>query len=131
MVKELEKLHVPGPTPIPPQIRDAMNKEMISYKEEEFAELFKETTELLKPIFGTENDIFIIAGSGTSALETAIANTISPNDEVIAIITGVFGERFVKICERFGAIVHCLNISFGEACTQKKVIDFLKKYPNS
>ncbi|HEU5141003.1 MAG TPA: alanine--glyoxylate aminotransferase family protein [Bacillales bacterium] len=129
MVKEREILRTPGPTPVPDRVLAAMSQPMIGHRSEEFPKLFK-TAERLKPIFGTKQDVFILSSSGTSALEAAAVNTISPGDEVIVVVAGAFGDRFASICERYGAVTHRLDVPWGEACSQEALSENLKKHPN-
>ncbi|MFC7394178.1 pyridoxal-phosphate-dependent aminotransferase family protein [Scopulibacillus cellulosilyticus] len=121
-------LRNPGPTPVPKQVLQAMNYDMISHRGGEFKELFADTTNRIKPFFGTEQDVFIVTGSGTSALETAVVNTISPGDEVVVVTVGDFGNRFAAICEAYGAVVHRLEIEWGKACTEEELSEFLKQF---
>jgi len=74
-------LRVPGPTPLPPSVIKAMNRQMVSHRGDEFATIFKEVTTELKTFFQTSNDVLILASSGTGGLEAAVVNflSMSPN----------------------------------------------------
>ncbi|MEH7011549.1 alanine--glyoxylate aminotransferase family protein [Neobacillus niacini] len=119
-------LRHPGPTPIPKKVQLAMNQDMISHRTEEFVRLYQETTNRVKPIFGTEQDILLLPSGGTAALEAAAVNSVSPGDEVVVITVGAFGNYFVSICEKNGFHVHKLEKNWGEACTEENLIQFLK-----
>ncbi|GIN73778.1 class V aminotransferase [Bacillus sp. J14TS2] len=123
-------LRTPGPTPVPEQVKEAMNHDMISHRSEEFVQLFHQAAKQIKPFFGTEQDVYIITGSGTSVLEAAVVNTISSGDEVAVVSIGTFGDRFVSICKKYGAVVHKLEIEWGKACTGDELAQFLKQYKN-
>ncbi|NWQ39728.1 alanine--glyoxylate aminotransferase family protein [Bacillus sp. EB106-08-02-XG196] len=123
-------LRHPGPTPIPKKVQLAMNQDMISHRTGEFVRLYQETTNRVKPIFGTEQDILLLPSGGTAALEAAAVNTVSPGDEVVVITVGAFGNYFVSICEKNGFKVHKLEKSWGEACTEEDLIQFLKPLSN-
>ncbi|HET7577899.1 MAG TPA: alanine--glyoxylate aminotransferase family protein [Bacillales bacterium] len=131
MVKEKAILRTPGPTPIPGRVQAAMNQPMIGHRGEEFVELFRGTAERLKPIFGTKQDILILSSSGTSALEAAVVNAVSPGEEVVVVVAGAFGDRFASICERYGVITHRLEIEYGEACSPEKLSGFLSQHPGT
>jgi aspartate aminotransferase-like enzyme len=119
-------LFTPGPTPIPDRVKQAMNQPMIGHRSHAFPLLLEEVSTRLMPIFGSENPVTVIAGSGTSALEAAAANVIGENDVVVVIVTGAFGDRFATICETFGANVHRLNIEWGKTCAPDQLEDYLK-----
>ena len=100
-----QNLRTPGPTPIPEDIVEAMTTPMINHRGPEFDEMIHKTTEQLKQVFMTKNDLFILTASGTGSLEAAIVNTLSPGDRVIAATAGAFGDRFVDMVEAYGADV--------------------------
>ncbi|QQE72810.1 alanine--glyoxylate aminotransferase family protein [Brevibacillus composti] len=122
-------LRIPGPTPIPPRVQQAMNQPMIGHRSGQFSELFARTAERLRPYFGTSGDVMILAGSGTSALEMSVVNTLQPGEEAAVLVSGAFGERFAKICERYGIVVHRLDVPWGEAVTPDKLDAFLADKP--
>ncbi len=111
----MEELRIPGPTPCPDEVLQAMTKQMIDHRGDEFAGILNGTTEKLKQIFQTKNDVFLLTGSGTGGLEAAIVNTLSPGDKVLAVSIGVFGERFTTIAQKFGAEVIPLRFEWGKA----------------
>ncbi|MCM3569707.1 alanine--glyoxylate aminotransferase family protein [Neobacillus mesonae] len=123
-------LRHPGPTPIPKKVQLAMNQDMMSHRSEEFVQLYRETTNRVKPIFGTKQDILLIPSGGTAALEAAAVNTVSPGEEVVVITVGAFGNYFVSICEKFGFQVHKLEKAWGEACSAEELGAFLKPLSN-
>ena len=123
-------LRHPGPTPIPKKVQLAMNQDMISHRTEEFVRLYQETTNRVKPIFGTKQDILLLPSGGTAALEAAAVNTVSSGEEVVVITIGAFGNYFVSICEKYGFIVHKLEKNWGEACTEEDLNEFLKPLSN-
>ncbi|WNF03720.1 pyridoxal-phosphate-dependent aminotransferase family protein [Brevibacillus borstelensis] len=123
-------LRIPGPTPIPPRVQQAMNQPMIGHRSGQFSDLFASTAERLRPYFGTSGDVFILAGSGTSALEMSVVNTLQPGEEAAVLVSGAFGERFAKICERYGIVVHRLEVPWGEAVTAEKLATFLADKPS-
>lgn len=126
MLLDQQYLFTPGPTPIPERVKHAMNQPMIGHRGSSFPSLLEEVSTRLMPVFGSINPVSVIAGSGTSALETAVANVVEEKDEVVVIVTGAFGDRFATICEAFGANVHRLNIEWGKVCSPDQLEGFLK-----
>ena len=108
MLQDQQYLRIPGPTPIPPSVQRAMAQPMIGHRGSETTELLRSITPRLKKVFGTEQDVMIVTGSGTSGLEAAVVNAVKPHDEVLVIVTGAFGARFVDICKAYGIGVHIL-----------------------
>ena len=111
----MEELRIPGPTPCPPEVLQAMTKQMIDHRGSEFVKIMNRVTDRLKQVFMTKNDVFVLTGSGTGGLEAAIVNTLSPGDKVLAVSIGSFGDRFAKIAKTFGADVIPMNFEWGKA----------------
>src|SRR3989304_8587541 len=107
-------LRIPGPTPCPEKVLQAMARQMINHRGKEFGEIIEQVTLRLKEVFQTKGDVFILTGSGTGGMEAAIVNTLSSGDKVLAVANGVFGERFATIAERFGAEVSRLRFEWGQ-----------------
>ncbi len=123
-------LRHPGPTPIPKRVQLAMNRDIFSHRSQEFVTLYRETIELVKPVFGTTQDILLLPSGGTAALEAAAVNTVTAGDEVVVITVGAFGDYFVSICEQYGFHVHKLEKKWGQACTAEELRAFLQPLHN-
>jgi aspartate aminotransferase-like enzyme len=108
-------LRIPGPTALPPSVREAGGRQMVNHRGEEFKALLVRVTAGMKPFFGTEHDVIMLTCAGTGALEAAVVNTLSPGDEVLAVTMGSFGERFAKIADVYGATVTRLDVEWGQA----------------
>ncbi len=97
-------LMIPGPVPVAPRILRAMSKPIIGHRGKEFGDLYSECRSTLQELFATKNEIFIISGSGSCAMEAAVGNVIGENDTLVTIENGKFGERFREIGERYGMV---------------------------
>lgn len=119
-------LMIPGPTPVPNDVLREMSREMINHRGPEFSKLIAETTELLKKVFKTNNDCFILTASGTGAMEASVVNFFSPGDKVVVGVCGVFGERYAQICSAYGLDVVRIKTPLGkgiEANDLEKVLE--------
>jgi aspartate aminotransferase-like enzyme len=110
-----QNLRIPGPTPIPDDVRQAQSAPMIDHRGTEFAALQQEIADGLATLIGTSGEILLLTGSGSGAMEAAIVNTLSPGDRVLAVSIGSFGDRFAKIASAFGASVDRLDVDWGQA----------------
>jgi len=125
----MENLRIPGPTPCPADVLQAMTKQMINHRGEEFGQILDGVTTNLKQLFQTKGDVFLLTGSGTGGLEAAIVNTLSPGDKVLSVSNGVFGERFATIAQQFGAEVIQLRFEWGKAADTDAVRQALQAEP--
>ncbi len=119
-------LRIPGPTPCPPEVLEALGRQMINHRGPEYAELQRRVTQGLRPFFQTDNDIVIATCSGTGIMEAAVVNTLSPDDSVLAVSIGSFGDRFASIAETYGADVTRLSVEWGNAVAPDAVRDALR-----
>jgi aspartate aminotransferase-like enzyme len=125
----MEQLRIPGPTPCPKEVLQAMSRQMINHRGPQFTQLLNDVTAKLKELFQTKSDLFLLTGSGTGGLEAAIVNTLSPGDKVLSVSIGVFGERFASIAQQFGAEVVPLKFEWGKAADPDAVSQALKNEP--
>ncbi|MDA2918464.1 alanine--glyoxylate aminotransferase family protein [Desulfobacterota bacterium AH_259_B03_O07] len=119
-------LFTPGPVPVPEEVLSEMSKPIIHHRTEEFESLFAEIREGLRYIFGTKEEVFVLASSGTGAMDAAVANTLSRGDKVLVINGGKFGERWGKICSAYGLNVKEIKVEWGEAVDPDQVKDALE-----
>ena len=121
----------PGPTPVPEKVLSAAAEPIIHHRTPEFSNIFMETTEGLKYVFQTEQDVFILTSSGSGAMETAVVNTLCPGDKVIALNGGKFGERWGKICRAYGVEVKEIELEWGQSFTKEQLADELGAQPDT
>lgn len=122
-------LLTPGPTPLPPEVCEAMARPIIHHRTPQFQAILKEATEGLKYVFQTKGDVFILASSGTGAMEAAVINLLSPGDTAITIQGGKFGERWTEICKAYGIIVEVIDVEWGKAVPPVDIEKKLKANP--
>ena len=122
-------LRIPGPTPIPPSVRQAGAKQMINHRGPEFRDLVNGCVVGLKAGFQTKGDMVVLTSSGTGGLEAAISNVLSPGERTLVVTIGEFGDRVAKMCEVFGASVARLSITPGQPADPQSLRDALKKEP--
>ncbi|NES96922.1 MAG: alanine--glyoxylate aminotransferase family protein [Desertifilum sp. SIO1I2] len=114
-------LMIPGPTPVPEQVLLAMTKHPIGHRSGDFSKIMAEVTENLKWLHQTQNDVLILAASGTGAMEAGIINFLSPGDRVLALHNGKFGERWVEVAKAYGLNVDTASAPWGEALEPEQV----------
>jgi aspartate aminotransferase-like enzyme len=119
-------LRIPGPTALPPSVREAGARQMINHRGPEFAAMLERILTGMKPYFGTTSDVAMISTAGTGGLEAAVVNTLSPGDRVLGISIGSFGDRFAKIARTYGADVTKVDAEWGQAADPAEVRESLR-----
>ncbi len=122
-------LLAPGPTPIPPEVLQAMALPIIHHRAPEYEALFAGVRRDLRLLFQCRNEVLMFAASGTGAMEGAVVNTLSSGDQVVVIRGGKFGERWAEICEAYGARVVPVDVPYGMSVDPGTVADVLKREP--
>ncbi|MGD0978243.1 MAG: alanine--glyoxylate aminotransferase family protein [Candidatus Bathyarchaeia archaeon] len=126
-MSERKLLMIPGPTNVDPMVLRALGRPTLAHTDPQFVEAFKEALENLKKVFMTKREAFVIAGSGTLALEIGVANIIEPGDKILNAVTGYFGDYFVKISKAHGAACKTLEAPWGKRVEPDQVKAALKE----
>ena len=126
-----QQLRIPGPTPLPERVVRAASKPMIDHRGPEFAALLADVTAGAQRVFETSNDLLVLTASGSGGLESAVANLVSPGDEVVAAICGNFGERFSGMAAAYGARVVRLEAEWGQPVEPADLAEVLADHPQA
>ncbi len=108
-------LRIPGPTPLPPEVREAISAQMINHRGHGYEEIQSRVVENLKYFFQTKNDIFLLTSSGMGGLEAAIVNFFSPGDTIVSFTCGEFGNRWAEVARQYQANVIQVKFTSGTA----------------
>jgi aspartate aminotransferase-like enzyme len=103
-----------GPTPVPPRVSQVMAEPVLYHRAPAFAEVYTRVLEKLPLVFRTENDVLTFAASGSGAMESAVANLARPGVKVLACAAGKFGERWIELCDAYGADTVKYEPGWGE-----------------
>lgn len=115
------KLLIPGPVEVSSEVMLNLAKPLIGHRTPQFEEILVECWDMLKEVFRTKNDTLIITGSGTAAMDAAVASCVGEGDEIVCITGGKFGERFLEIAKGYGAKVREIKVEWGEAVNPERV----------
>ncbi|HHT42888.1 MAG TPA: alanine--glyoxylate aminotransferase family protein [Firmicutes bacterium] len=123
------ELRIPGPVPVPSEVSLQMAKPVINHRGAVFKEKFPKVLSRLQGLFETKNPIYMITGSGTSGMEAAVSNLVSPGTPVLCLVGGFFGKRWADLCAAYKAEVHTLEFPWDRAVDPDQVKDFLADHP--
>lgn len=125
-----EYLLIPGPTPIPPRVMQAMHRPMVAHRGSEFSAIVKEVSEGLKWAFQTTNEAYMIPGTGTAGMEAAVESFFSPGEKVIVLDCGAFGTRWTKIAKAYNLQVTDVVVPRGKPATPDLLKDAFARAGN-
>ena len=95
------RLFTPGPTPLLPAAQTAMASFAMHHRTADFRALYTRVLSDMKQFIGTQNDVLVLASSGTGVMEGSVSNLTSPGDKVLVLTAGKFGERWRDLAKAF------------------------------
>ena len=117
---------IPGPTNIPEVLRKAVDMPTIDHRSPVFGEILHPALEGVKKVLKTATgQVFVFPSTGTGGWETAISNTLSPGDKVLATRNGMFSHRWIDMCQRHGLDVQVVTQEWGDGVPADKFEEIL------
>jgi len=129
--KENPLLLTPGPVLLQPEIRESLSLPMIHHRDQDFKKLLLSVSKKLKLFFQTKQEVLILNATGTGAMEAAFLNTLSPQEEIVCVGGGKFGERWQDMAKKFSLKVHCIDLPWGKAVKPDQIEEVLIKQPKT
>lgn len=115
------RLFTPGPTQLLPAAQTAMAAFSMHHRTADFRALLTRVLTDLKDFIGTQNDVLLLASSGTGAMEGSVSNLTSPGDKVLVLTAGKFGERWRELAKAYGCNPDVLSVPYGETFSLEEV----------
>jgi alanine-glyoxylate transaminase / serine-glyoxylate transaminase / serine-pyruvate transaminase len=118
----------PGPSLMSPRVMKALSAPMLSHLDPQFVEIMDDVRARLGRVFQAPAGslAFAVSGTGTSAMETAIANLVGPGTTVLSVVTGYFADRLAQMASRYGGEVTRVEAAWGTAIDPEQVRQALK-----
>lgn len=120
-------LQIPGPTPIPERVIQAMSRQILDHRGPDFQKLGKRVLSGVKSLFKTQGHVIIYPSSGTGAWEAALTNTLSPGDRVLMVETGQFAVLWKQMADRLGLRAEVIQTDWRIAADANEIEAHLKK----
>ncbi len=106
---------IPGPTNIPESLRKACDMPTIDHRSPLFGQILHPAREGVRKVLKSESaEIFIFPSTGTGGWETALTNTLSAGDKILAARNGMFSHRWIDMCQRHDLDVQVVETPWGE-----------------
>ena len=109
------RLFTPGPVEIPARVLRALSQIPPHHRTEVFRATFQRVTNAMRGLHQTEGEVFLLAASGTGAMEAAVTNLMSPGEKALAVMGGKFGERWKNLLEAYGVPHDAVDAEWGKA----------------
>ncbi len=123
------RLFTPGPVEIPARILRALSQVQPHHRTDGFRATYLRTTEALRALHGTAGEVFMLAASGTGAMEAAVVNLLAPGERALAVVGGKFGERWAELLKAYGVPHTLLAAPWGDALAPESLARALAAEP--
>ncbi len=108
-----------------------MARPVIHHRTPHFAAVLDSVRQQLQPLFGTRQEVILLASSGTGAMEAVVANLLSPDEHAVYVDGGKFGERWGQLIRAHGATAHQVRVEWGRSVRAEQVEDALTANPQA
>lgn len=123
------RLFIPGPAGVTPQVQNALAGPVMPHYGRDFVARYRHCKELLQRVYRTRNDIYLIVGPGTAALDAAMTSALPDGARVLVPSSGWFGARLAEMCRSHRAEVELLEFPLGEPVDADRVVERLHREP--
>ena len=121
------KLMIPGPVEVEDEVLNEMASPVPAHYGDEWMKIYGETIDCLKRVFQTENDLFIMGGPGSAALDASFGSLLATGEKVLIPSNGFFGQRLRAMSKGYGLEVVPLDFPPEQAISATAVEAHLKK----
>jgi len=119
--KNPPRLFIPGPVHVLPDVLQQMSRYTLGHRGKEYAQLHKETVDMLKKILFTEQHVYLSTSSASGVWEGSIRNCVDHNETVLCTMCGAFSDKFADVARACGRKVEELKVDWGKATTVEMI----------
>lgn len=131
MTEKPLKLMIPGPIQPDDEVLEAMASPVIPHYGDEWAAFYGETLDVLKQVFNTRGDVFLLPGSGTAAIDACFGSALATGEKIIIGINGFFGERLRSIAANYGLEIVVVEAQWGQPLRAEDIASALQAHPDA
>ncbi len=121
------RLFTPGPVEIPSRVLRALSQIPPHHRTEVFRALYMRVTDAMRTLHQTAGEVFLLAASGSGAMEAAVVNVMSPGQKALAVVGGKFGERWASLLKAYGVPHDLVDVEWGHAVEPSQIEHALDK----
>ena len=125
------KLFTPGPGDVEDDVLAAAARPVIRHYGPDWMDIHNEMAALLKQIFQTRNDIFIVPGAASAVLDMAVGSLLATGQKIVVGHNGFFGDRLVAIAEGYGLTIVPFSAPLGRPLDPDVLRGVLRAHPDA
>ena len=123
-------LFVPGPVGSTEGVIDAFVRPTVPHYGADFVARYNRCCRQLQKIFLTNNDLFLIVGPGTAALDAAMGSSLPSGSRVLSLVNGLFASRLAEMARAHGSQVEVMEWDLGEPIDVDRVLRRIATEPH-
>jgi alanine-glyoxylate transaminase/serine-glyoxylate transaminase/serine-pyruvate transaminase len=105
-----------------------MAQPIVGHLDPYFFQISTDNERMLRSVFGTKNQLtFMVSGTGSAGMETAITNFVDSGTKVAVFANGYFCDRMTEMAKRQGATVVRLEKPWGEFFSADEAAEFIRR----
>ena len=131
MAQKSLKLMIPGPIQPDRAVLEAMGAAVLPHYGPYFTQLYNETLDLLRKVFNTESNVFLLPGAGSTGTDACIGSVLSTGEKIIVGSNGFFGDRLITIADSYGLEVIPVTAEWGQPLRPQDFADAFKQHPDA
>jgi alanine-glyoxylate transaminase / serine-glyoxylate transaminase / serine-pyruvate transaminase len=131
MVGETLKLMIPGPIQPAQDVLDAMGRPVQAHYGPAWRDYYNDTLEILRKVFNTQGNLFIMVGSGTAAIDACLGSAFSDGESLLVGMNGFFGDRLKEIAESYNIQVIPVTAPWGQPLRAEDFRTAFKAHPEA
>jgi alanine-glyoxylate transaminase/serine-glyoxylate transaminase/serine-pyruvate transaminase len=108
------RLMIPGPVDAEDDVLEAMAQQISPHYGPAWLKIYHEVLQSLGQLFGTQNDIILLAGPGSAALDAALGSLTRTGEKVLVPSNGFFGQRLATMAQGYGLDVRLVQAAMGQ-----------------
>jgi len=125
------KLMIPGPVSVSPEVLQAISQPVVPHYGDSFINFYKETLDILKIVFKTNQDMFLFVGSGTAGIDACVGSSLATGEKIIIGSNGFFGDRLIWIAEGNGLVVVPVRTKLGDVLDPSDFRQAVRDHPDT
>jgi alanine-glyoxylate transaminase/serine-glyoxylate transaminase/serine-pyruvate transaminase len=130
LATERLRLMIPGPVDVEDDVLAALAGPVLPHYGRDWLAIYVEAVKCLKQVFGTQNDLFLMPGSGTAGLDAAMGSLMRSGDKVLVPQNGFFGQRLATIARAYGLDVRAVTAPLGQPVDPEGIRQALAEEPD-
>jgi alanine-glyoxylate transaminase/serine-glyoxylate transaminase/serine-pyruvate transaminase len=120
---------IPGPVEAEDEVLAALAEPVLPHYGAPWMEIYRETIDRLRQVFGTQEDILLMFGPGTAGLEAALGSLARTGEKVLVLDNGFFGRRLGTVAQAYGLEIGVVESPIDRPIDPEAVRQFLNREP--